>query len=384
MIVFLTLAYCALLFVLVKVRIVPLNTFWKASPLLWALLLFVFLFIPMQWGAPSGPVRTYKSVIEIIPNVTGEVIEIPARPLVPLAEGDVLFRIDPVPFQAIVDQKRAALEEARQAVPQLKSAVDAAQAAVVEAEANRDRAKDEYDRYRTANENARQRGATNTPFSESEVEQRRLVFQSAEAGVLRANAAAEQARLAYGSEIDGVNTTVAQLEADLRNAEYNLEQTTVRAPADGYVAGLSLRPGQRVANFPVRSWMAFVLPAEQRVVVAIPQTRLRYIKPGQPAEVTFAYQPGQIIPATVESVINTNASGQLPPSGLLPSLADYNAPNEMMGVILHLEEPQPGISALPGGAGGTAAIYTESMQPTHVIRKVMIRMDAWMNYLLPL
>ena len=38
---------------------------------------------------------------------------------------------------------------------------------------------------------------------------------------------------------------------------------------------------------------------------------------------------------------------------------------------------------LAGGAKGFAAIYTESMQTTHVIRKVMIRMDAWTNYVLP-
>ena len=181
MIVFLTLCYCAVLFLLVKTGIIKLNTFWKISPVLWMILLLVVLFIPMQWGAPSGPVRTYHSVVEIIPNVTGEVIDVPVRPNTPLSKGDLLFEIDPVPFQAIVDQKKAALAEAKQAVPQLKAALDASLAAVKEAEANRDRANDEYERYRQANENARKRVSASTPFTEREVESRRLTWLATEA-----------------------------------------------------------------------------------------------------------------------------------------------------------------------------------------------------------
>ena len=282
MIIFLTLCYCAVLYILVRAGVIRLNTFWKASPLLWMITLFIVLFLPMQWGAPSGSVRTYNTVIEIVPNVTGEVVEVPVKPLVEIVKGDVLFKIDPVPFQAVVDQKRAALAEARQSVPQLKASLDAAKAVVAEAEANRDRAKDDYDRYRLANKNARARGpSAAAPFSEADVEQRRLVYVSADAAVLRSVANKEQARLTYGSEIDGVHTNVARLSAELRKAEYELEQTTVRAPSNGMVIGLSLLPGQRVSNLPLRSWLAFATTSNRRVVVAIPQQRLRHIQPGQ-------------------------------------------------------------------------------------------------------
>lgn len=382
MIIFLTLCYCAVLFVLVKAGVIRLNTFWKASPLLWVLLLLTVLIIPMQWGAPSGPVRTYNSVIEIVPNVTGEVVDVPVKPLTRVTKGDVLFTIDPVPFQAVVDQKRAALAEARQVVPQLKANLDAALAAVAEAEANRDLAEDDYNRYRAANENALKRGSTSLPYSEADVEQRRLVYLSSEAAVGRSQAVAEQARLAYGSEIDGINTSVAQLEADLRKGQFDLEQTTVRAPDDGYIIGLTLRPGQRVGSLPVRSWIAFAPIIDRRIIVAIPQTRLRFVKTGQPVEITFSFKPGQILNATVEEVVSINVSGQLQPSGVLPSLnALYGQPNEMMGVAVQLDDPDIDVVSLPGGADGEAAIYTQSAQFTHLVRKVMIRMDAWLNYL---
>ncbi|MEP3046314.1 MAG: efflux RND transporter periplasmic adaptor subunit [Roseibium sp.] len=383
MIIFLTLCYCGILFALVKAGIIKLNTFWKISPVLWLVLLLVVLFIPMQWGAPSGPARSYNRVIEIVPNVNGTVIDVPVQPLVLLSKDDVLFQIDPEPYEAAVDRAEAALAEARQAVPQLGAAVDAAEAGVKEAEALRDRSKDDYDRFRTANENAIAAGQASTPFSESDVEQRRLTYLASEATVLRTLAAAEQANLAYASEIDGVNTTVARAEADLRSAEFNLRETTVRAPEDGYVAALTLRPGQRVSNLPLRSWMAFIPLSERRVVVAIPQTRLRYVDPDQQVEVTFSFQPGKVYPGKVVSTVPLASSGQLPPNGLLPSLSDLAGPNETFGVIVDIDDLPMELDALPGGSGGTAAIYTQSVQPTHLIRKVMIRMDAWLNYLRP-
>ena len=76
MIIFLTLCYCAFLFIMVKIGVIKLNSFWKASPLIWMTLLLVFLFIPMNWGAPAGPVMLYQNVVSITPNVSGEVVEV--------------------------------------------------------------------------------------------------------------------------------------------------------------------------------------------------------------------------------------------------------------------------------------------------------------------
>ncbi|WP_420338431.1 HlyD family secretion protein [Roseibium sp.] len=383
MIAFLTLCYCAVLFLLVKAKIIRLTTFWKASPVLWLIVLFVFLFIPMQWGAPGGPVRSYMNVIEIIPNVTGEVVDVPVKPLVPLEKGTLLFQIDPLPYQAIVDQKKAALAEARQTVPQLEAAYLAAKASVAEAEALRDRSQDDFQRYQQANANAVAAGATSTPFSESDVEQRRLTYLASEASLDRAKASENQALLAFNSEIDGVNTSVARLEADLRKAEFDLEQTSVRAPTDGVVLALTLRPGQRVANLPLRSWMAFAPISSRRVVAAIPQTRMRFVEPGQTAEVTFSVRPGKIYSAEVESLVLMTAAGQIPPNGVLPSLSSHHGPNEDVGVVLKLLDPDTPVREIVGGAGGTSAIYTENVQATHIIRRVMIRMEAWLNYVRP-
>lgn len=125
MIVFLTICYCAVLALLVKLGVIKLNLWWKLSPLAWMLLLLILLFIPMQWGAPAGFGNVYKPVVEIVPNVTGEVIEVPIRGLQSMKKGDVLFKIDPTPYAAKVDQLRAQLADTQQTVKQLAAASEA-------------------------------------------------------------------------------------------------------------------------------------------------------------------------------------------------------------------------------------------------------------------
>ena len=77
MIAFLTLLYIGLLFLLVRFKVVPWNTFWKISPAIWVAALLVILFIPMNWGAPSGSVIILRQSVAIVPNVAGEVIDVP-------------------------------------------------------------------------------------------------------------------------------------------------------------------------------------------------------------------------------------------------------------------------------------------------------------------
>ncbi len=95
--------YLVILFILVKTKIVPFNLFWKCSPLIVLLLLMFGLFIPMGWGAPQGAALVVRNSVQIVPNVAGEVTEVPVEPNKPLKAGDVLFKIDPVPYQAQVD-----------------------------------------------------------------------------------------------------------------------------------------------------------------------------------------------------------------------------------------------------------------------------------------
>src|SRR5215475_8211673 len=110
MIVVLLNTYLVILFILVKTKIVPFNLFWKVSPLLVLILLGVGLFIPMNWGAPQGAAVVVRHSVAIVPDVAGEVTEVPVEPNKPLKAGDVLFRIDAAPYEAQVRALEAQLK----------------------------------------------------------------------------------------------------------------------------------------------------------------------------------------------------------------------------------------------------------------------------------
>ena len=318
MIVFLTLVYVAFLAVLVKLKIVPLNTFWKLSPLLWMLLLFFVLFLPMQWGAPAGSVILYKPVIEIVPNVSGEVLSVSGVAREPMKQGDEIFRIDPDQYQARVNELNARLALAKM---------------------NLDRAQELMDK-----------------------------------------------NLGRQVEVDKYRTEVDSLEAQLEQAEWDLDKTVVVAPADGYIIGLTLRPGYRVSNQTTRSWVAFVETGSSVLIAGIDQAYLRHVVPGQKAEVVMKMLPGTVLNATVKGVAYMTPEGQLTPSGNVPLAPTASTLPQPYGVELVLDDETPLFSDLthmPGGSVGTVAIYTESVTATHTIRKVMVRMQAWLNYLLP-
>ncbi len=116
----------------------------------------------------------------------------------------------------------------------LESTLKEAQAAVLKAIAERDKAQREYDRY--------QRGYQRGAFTEQQMDTTRQTYKAAQAALEVAQSKQEQAQIALDSEVGGENTTVAQLLAELRKAEFDLEQTIVRAPTDGYVTQLALRP----------------------------------------------------------------------------------------------------------------------------------------------
>src|SRR6186713_2014427 len=76
------------------------------SILIGAIILATFLAL-FNFLTPSGKVTVAGRVVEVTPNVTGQVVAIPVKPNVPVKSGDILFQIDPAPFQYKVTQLRA-------------------------------------------------------------------------------------------------------------------------------------------------------------------------------------------------------------------------------------------------------------------------------------
>src|SRR5262247_2767382 len=200
----LILIYVSLCYVVFKVFRIPVNQWSLATAALGGIIGIVLLLLIMNYNHPfTTNARTYFAVTPVFPSVRGRVIEVPVQANVPLKEGDVLFRVDPQPFQYVVDQKKAALAEAEQNVKQLKASLDQTTAATQRANAQFELAQQNYDRQAELFDKKIIAQATLDTFTRN--------LETAKQSLTGAKAEEERARLASSSNIDGINTTVARL-----------------------------------------------------------------------------------------------------------------------------------------------------------------------------
>jgi multidrug resistance efflux pump len=173
---------------------------------------------------------------------------------------------------------------------------------------------------------------------------------------------------------------VAQIQAQLADARWRLAETVVYAPADGYVINLQLRPGSTVAQFPIQPVMSFV--EQEHVILALFwQNELHQVEPGNEAELAMSTYPGRILKAKVDSIIWAQGQGQLPLTGTLPQTGAAPAPEGRFAVKLLLDDRNKDVF-LAAGARGEGAIYTRSFAPIHIIRKVLLRVSSYLNYVI--
>jgi multidrug resistance efflux pump len=127
--------------------------------------------------------------------------------------------------------------------------------------------------------------------------------------------------------------------------------------------------------------MTFIETSRNMVGAQINQIYIRHVKVGQPVEIAFKARPGKIYAGKVEAIIQVTSEGQAVIGGTVPT-PDQQVVAEPFFVRIDLDDDDSAVS-LPAGTVGTAAIYTQSAGMTHIIRKVMIRMDSLLNYVVP-
>jgi RND family efflux transporter MFP subunit len=318
--------YLVILFLLVRLHIIRFNLFWKCSPAIVLVLLLFGLFVPMGWGAPSGAAIVVRNSVPIVPEVAGEVIDVPVQANTPLKVGDVLFRIDPVPFQAAVDQYAAQLARDQALLAKDRTNLSRYRELVSQSSAPRQQAEDQQ-----------------------------YIVDQDEASI----------------RLD---------KALLEKAQWDLDKTVVRAPGDGYVTNLALRIGARVASLPLSPVMAFIDTSDTIVGIEIQQIDARYIVRGQGVELTFKFIPGRVLTGQVTDVLQAIASGQLQASGSAVTPKSLQSAPFVVRVKL---DDAGAARSLPAGTAGTAAIFTSHVKPSHIIRRVLLRQVAILNYVNP-
>ena len=305
----------------------------------------------------------------------------------PVKKGDVLFKIDPVPFEDAVRRLEAKVVEAKARVidasdkeKELNELLKIAEARIAGVNANLTLANQRVGQYREL----AAKGAGRV-FDVEQAETNKIELETD-----MDSAQARKADLTYQLSARDEKGELVQLaiakadlaaaEAELSNARWQLEQTTLLAPADGTVINLQLRPGQFVNNMPFRP--ALVLVENKQMVLALyHQNELRKVKPDQEAEIALRTYPGRIIKCKVDSIVWAQGQGQLPWSGNIPDTGYAPNPEGRFAVRLNADGKDKDLF-LAAGAVGMGAIYTDSGAMVHIIRKVILRVGSKIDWLI--
>lgn len=368
------LTYVAIAWAVFKIFRIPVNQWTLATAALGGIFLVSALILLMNYNHPYT-FTAQKAVISIpiTPQVTGIVSTVTDKTNQRVNKGDVLFTIDPVRYQARVDRLQADLVTALHSINTLKAQLSEAQANTVRVSAERDRLYKDYQRYLKGSQ------ARVNPFSESDIDNARQNYLAQDALVKASVAEQAQIQSRLDSMVGGEQSQVVSLRAQLTEAKYNLDQTVIRAPSNGYVTQVLIRPGTYAAALPLRPVMVFIPEQKRQIVAQFRQNSLLRLKPGDDAEVVFNALPGQVFHGKLTSILPVVPGGSYQAQGALQSLTVLPGTD---GVLATIElDPNADVDSLPDGIYAQVAVYSDHFSHVSVMRKVLLRMTSWMHYL---
>ena len=400
--------------IFIKFKLLPWNTPWKVAVAIFPVIAIAALLLLLNIFAPTtGDVRVIKYVVPVVSQVRGRVTEVPVENNRPVKKGDVLFGIDPTPYRnevhslearLLADQAKVAadrqrlleaeakLPDAKSSEPQLREQLTAAREQVTNLTASL--------------ELARKRVAQNTELvaagagNRFDLEQAQTSVSELTAQIAAARASEREVMERLDSRVKGELAGVAQVRAQiatalaqvkmseaqasttaaqLQTAQFDLSQTKVFAPSNGTMVNVMLRPGFFVAGMPFNEVMTFV-DNEYQIFALFNQNELHQVENGDEAEITLDTYPGRVIKAHVDSIIWAQAAGQVDASGNLPKTG-FIPPPGRFPVKLTVAEHDKALF-LAAGASGAAALYTKHLAPVHIIRKVLMRVESYLDYVI--
>lgn len=371
-----------------KFKWLPWNIITQVITITIPIIALTILILTLNIVAPSSAdVRVVNYVVPINPPVRGLVTEVPIEPNRPIKKGDVLFKIDPTPYEIAVKNFAAQIVQL--------------EAQLVTAEANSSNLEEQL-KSTTGQKTAIQSQLTLARLRLEQFKEladsgagNRFDYERAQSDVANlegqlasAVAAEAQARETLDAktltgeqdQVAAVKAQIASAKAQLADAEWQLSQTTYYAPANGTVVALTLRPGAMATPMPMAPAMNFI-EDEQWVLAIFKQNEVRKVKPGQEAEVAFKMYPGRIVKFKVDSIMWATAQGQLPIGTMNTAGGVAPIPPYALAVRLLPDAKDKGLF-LAAGASGAGAIYTDSGEMIQILRKILLRVSAKLDWLI--
>jgi multidrug resistance efflux pump len=400
--------------IFIKLKLLPWTTPWKVGVAIFPVVMIAILLLLLNIFAPTTTdVRVINYVVPIVSQVRGRVVEVPVENNRPVKKGDLLFTIDPTPYQNEVHSLEAKLasDEARVGADRAKLSEARARLATAEStepqlqEALRE-ATGKVGQLMASLELAKKRVGQNTQLVSTgagnrfDLERAQTDVEELTAELAAARAGEQQVREKLGGRVGKDLATVAEVKsqiatadaqvkvseaaaattrAQLENAKWDLSQTRTVAPGNGRMVNVWLRPGAFVGQVALSEQMTFV-DNNYQIYALFGQNELHQVEPGNEAEISLDTYPGRIIKAHVDSILWAQSQGQMDANGNLPQTTFTPPPGRFPVKLVVAEQDQA--LFLAAGARGSAAIYTEHLTLVHIIRKVLLRVSSYLDYII--
>ena len=352
-----------------RLKVLPWNGLWKGVVYTGALLIALVVIGALNHTTPSGAVSVQGAVINITPNVAGTVTEVSVSANDAVEEGDILFRIDDTTQKAEVARLEASLASAISSADQLLRDLEAAEAEIDGLGVQLDFGKKRRDDVVRLAE----RGAS----TEFQLQEAVATIDQLQASLRAAEARKAGLERRIAAQIDGVDVGIVEVEQALVQARWALEQTVVRAPSNGIVTGLSLRPGNRATT--LQGAMNFVAPADQVLVASLPQSSFANVSVGDTMRVALGTAPGQEFAVPITAIPPGTGEGALDTRTGLPTLRELGGASEYI-VVMDVPDTIPS-EAMRLGASGTALIITEEAGAIAALAEILFWVTKALNYL---
>lgn len=346
--------------------------FWLGVLVLVIVLLVAYFVGADRYTPLTTDAYVQAHVVQIAPQVGGQVTQLHVAEGDRVRAGDLLFEIDPRPFQCQADRLRAEHVEAQYEIKQLEARLAAARA-----EQRQIAAEADYARAVHAQETAIYEKQSTTERKYLDALQK---LKSSEAALDRSANQVKDIEQKLAARIGDEHASVAQAQASLNEAELNLSYCQVRAPCDGIITNLQLVVGAYAHTG--QAVMTCIDTRTALVVANFRERSLENLRPGQPALIAFQALPGRLWHAKVRFIGSGVAQGQGVPDGMLPLVENetfWIPPAQRFQVRLELDD-QPELQ-LRVGMTACVSVYTERSFILGPVTRALHRIVSWLYYL---
>lgn len=346
--------------------------FWLVLIVSCILVLVVYYVLADRYTPFTADAYVQAYVVQVAPQVGGQVQRVHVSEGDTVKKGELLFELDPRPFEHKVAVLQAQVVDVEHQVEQLVAQLEGAKA-----EERQRAAEAEYALSVFRQEEVIFARESTTERKYLDAVQNR---KASEAALEQAGRNAASIEAALSARVGDEHARVAKARAELAEAELNLAYSRVYAPCDGMITNLQLRDGAYAHVG--QAVLTCIDTSEWLIVANYREICLQPMQPGQAALVAFQGHPGHLWPAHVTNLGTGVGQGQGVPSGELPQVRGESywiPPAQRFQVRLELDEAPT--MPMRVGMTGSVSVYVYEYQPLNVVTRVLHHLVSWLYFL---